>query len=53
MSDVERAVQDLAAAMTYADRVKVAKFAEYRAMVNAAAVLAVLAILVALASSLV
>ena len=53
MSDVERAVQDLAAAMTYADRVKAAKVSEYRAMVNAAAVLAVVAILVALAAALV
>lgn len=51
MSDVERAVQDLAAAMTYADRV--AKAQQYRSMLNVAVVLAVLTILTALASVLV
>jgi hypothetical protein len=53
MSDVERAVQDLAAARAYPEQVRAAKVAEYRVMLNAAVVLAVLAILVAVASLLV
>lgn len=53
MSDLERAVQDLAAAETYLARVRAERVAEYRRMLNVAVVLAVVAILLSLAVALV
>jgi hypothetical protein len=53
MNDIKRAAQELAAARAYPEQVRAAKVAEYRVMLNVAVVLAVLAILVAVASLLV
>lgn len=53
MSDVERAVRDLAVAVRLPESVRVAKVQAYRSLVNSAAVVAVLVILVTVALSLV
>jgi hypothetical protein len=53
MSDLGRAVQDLAAARVYPERLRVERVAEYRRMLNVAVVLAVLAILASLVVALV